>query len=815
MQRYIVASQINVAPSVGQVAGREEAFGLVILCLASPALNWYNICIKGVATLTAVQAIGTRNGGNQIGGLNTAGEFCNKARAEIGRIRAGVTTDANIILNRTWNKDWSIAGGKPTDNAPVAPNAGGGFLAITIAPGIKLRQLLYLFSTSYMMVEHLKQMAVFGQLMQRDMSVEEFSTRIKKENITRALAKAEKFTLSQRNAPSSLPAFLVANPYIDTNKSGMTKTEIVDLIKTAMASSESQTTQQNADLQSTIKSLQETMSQVTKTLDNSKKSSKKRAKDTAINCFLSNLLRKNPVKHSVDEYDYDPIEDISDSLARLTLNSVIKTAVTNAPSVEDLDIIPETAFERRKREVKKSKKSKVNINTVDLNLDSGTSSDTFSNSSDFDTSSENSSDSEEETIRKVLQSELKLIFPDHFSQDSIKANIPNQVVSLDPDKKEDLDGLIEIDFVKKKEQKTSVATIKCKIKCLKISVMTVNSGAEPLIITENIVKCVGAKIDKSETHNLSGIATVLVESVGVVHKLPITLALGCTIHEDFIVVKYQKLMLIFSNQLLKKYNSTLDWKTNELKISFNEKNYIIPVTMHKVKNKLEINCTNITPDCDDFSTLNNISQDSQGLSEYDDLLLLRYDFFQLKQLDHMRCLVRNFGRSFWLKSQRDPPGSMNSENEGVLDELDNLLGLFSEGGTDETDSECHAKSEKVKSLQSVINLLPLEYFDKNNQPDGPKRTDSYIKSSSKKNNEPESSSTSSEQIIPTTISKEKISLGSMRNSIDIDKLLSSNLESIMPKEKVKYPIHQKYINREEANIIFSKSLSGFIKTFST
>ncbi|CAG8520203.1 1211_t:CDS:2, partial [Dentiscutata heterogama] len=201
----------------------------------------------GIATLTAVRAIGAGNGGNQIGGLNTAEEFHNKAGAEIGRIGAG------------------------------------------------LEQLLYLFSTSYTTVEHLKQMAVFGQLM----GVEEFSTRIKK----------------------------------------------------------SQTAQQNADLQSTIKSFQETMSRATKTLDNSKKSSKKRAEDTAINRFLSDLLRKNLGKHSADEYDHDPIEDISDSLAGLTLNSVIKTA---------------------------------------------------------------------ETIRKVLQSELKLIFSDHFFQDPIKANILNQ-----------------------------------------------------------------------------------------------------------------------------------------------------------------------------------------------------------------------------------------------------------------------------------------------------------------------------------------------------------------------------------------------------
>ncbi|CAG8708235.1 20611_t:CDS:2, partial [Racocetra persica] len=183
----------------------------------------------------------------------------------------------------------------------------GGFPAITIAPGIKLGQLLYLFSTSYMTVEYLKQMAVFGQLMQGDMGVEEFSTRIKKdnqENITRALAEVEKFTLSQRNAPSSLPAFPAANPYIDTNKSGITKTKI-----------------------STIKSLQETISRATKTLNNSKKSSKKRAEDTAINHFLSDLLRKNLVKYLADKYDHDSIEDISDSLAGLTLNSVIKTAI--------------------------------------------------------------------------------------------------------------------------------------------------------------------------------------------------------------------------------------------------------------------------------------------------------------------------------------------------------------------------------------------------------------------------------------------------------------------------------------------------------
>ncbi|CAG8802216.1 3509_t:CDS:2, partial [Dentiscutata erythropus] len=300
MQRYIVASQINIAPGAGQVAGREEAFGLVISCFAGPALNWYNTRIKGknwrcnnlsdnlgVATLTAVRAIGAGNGGNQIGGLNTAGEFRNKAGAEIGRIGAG-----NMGV-----EEFSTQIKKVGKLARMTPEQ---------------QREQFIRGLNPINQYNIRIMAKFEDT---------------QENITRALAKAEKFTLSQRNAPSSLLAFPAANPYIDTNKSGMTKTEIVDLIKTAMVSSESQTAQQNADLQSTIKSFQETMSRVTKTLDNSKKSSKKRAENTAINRFLSDLLRKNSSKHSADEYDHDLIEDISDSLAGLTLNSVIKTAV--------------------------------------------------------------------------------------------------------------------------------------------------------------------------------------------------------------------------------------------------------------------------------------------------------------------------------------------------------------------------------------------------------------------------------------------------------------------------------------------------------
>ncbi|GBC04247.1 hypothetical protein RclHR1_05590002 [Rhizophagus clarus] len=211
-----------------------------------------------------------------------------------------------------------------------------------------------------------------------------------------------------------------------------------------------------------------------------------------------------------------------------------------------------------------------------------------------------------ETIRKIVVEKI-------VSQNDILAS------SKDSDEssleEESLDCPIEIDFVQKKELKTSVATVECKTKRLKISAMILDSRAEPPIITKNIVVRLKAKIDESEKHDLSGVATVPIESIGVAHNLPITLAPGLTIHEDFIVVDYHKPMLIFSNQLLKKYGCAVDWNTNELKIPFNGKDYIIPVTMHKIKNKLKVNCANITPDCGDLPDLDKVSQNLQDLSE--------------------------------------------------------------------------------------------------------------------------------------------------------------------------------------------------------
>ena len=84
------------------------------------------------------------------------------------------------------------------------------------------------------------------------------------------------------------------------------------------------------------------------------------------------------------------------------------------------------------------------------------------------------------------------------------------------------------------------------------------------------------------------------------------------------VVRYSKPMLIFSNSLLKKYGCAIDWNKDELKFHHNGKDFIIPVTMHKVKNKLEVNCANVAPQGEESAPSDCISQDpqdSQDLSE--------------------------------------------------------------------------------------------------------------------------------------------------------------------------------------------------------
>jgi hypothetical protein len=65
-------------------------------------------------------------------------------------------------------------------------------------------------------------------------------------------------------------------------------------------------------------------------------------------------------------------------------------------------------------------------------------------------------------------------------------------------------------------------------------------------------------------------------------------------------------MLILPNILFDKYNYDLLASKRQLKLECDGKEFFIPINMHKVKNKLEVNCASIA---DKSTILNCISQD--------------------------------------------------------------------------------------------------------------------------------------------------------------------------------------------------------------
>ena len=209
----------------------------------------------------------------------------------------------------------------------------------------------------------------------------------------------------------------------------------------------------------------------------------------------------------------------------------------------------------------------------------------------------------EKTIRKIIQIEFENYLPCIIQQ--AKKCVPAS--AQDSDEEDILDGPMEINFIRKKEPATDVVTVKCKIKRLVIPAGTVDPGANFPIMSEDISKRSKLVIDTKEKHDLRGIATTPTESLGIVRNVPVNFAPGCTIYADFAVVKYPKLMLILPNTLLDKYNYDLLASKRELRLECNGKEFFIPINMHKVKNKLEVNCATTTFKCDEFLTLNCIS----------------------------------------------------------------------------------------------------------------------------------------------------------------------------------------------------------------
>ncbi len=154
---------------------------------------------------------------------------------------------------------------------------------------------------------------------------------------------------------------------------------------------------------------------------------------------------------------------------------------------------------------------------------------------------------------------------------------------------------MEINFVRDKDV-IDVPTVRGKINRLVLSAITVDPGSNTLLMSKDIAERLGLKIDKSAVFYFKGAATVLTKSIGMVYNVPLTLAPGCVFHLDFAVIEYDKSMVILSNPFLYRHKYQILGDKDLLKINCNGKDFYIPVTMHKVENKLEVNCATASQD---------------------------------------------------------------------------------------------------------------------------------------------------------------------------------------------------------------------------
>ncbi|UZO05496.1 uncharacterized protein OCT59_025844 [Rhizophagus irregularis] len=435
---YLTAANITTA----NAGGKQRALELFWSCLTDEASRWAEDKLKGkkwrlnhvrcgnaLANMAAVVAL---NNANITAAMINAPDGTPPPGLPAGATGATVIPAHNVHAD----EDWSLAGGCPVD-AGTATNAPNGALNNNnhiVLPDINISQVIYWFKRNYPTVVREQQELIFGTLTQGSDSVRNYyrkinkyaswariSDRKKRIQFIRGLTPENKLEMKRLGLNRPLnDKLIVEHAQGRLKQKGIIcfwniTTEDIDRIVNSRiqalqqsvpnlspVSSSGQENITKADLQEAIaKSFQETMSRATKTLDNSKKSANKRGEDLIIRRFLSELLRGKGSVAPSDDYNYDPVDDITDSMAGMTLNSAtinaiksaVKSAIKKCSKCGRFGHTSRKCSVKKKKKSKKSKKGKVNL-TIEPDSDSDSSSNTSSNdSSDSDSSSDDSSDS--------------------------------------------------------------------------------------------------------------------------------------------------------------------------------------------------------------------------------------------------------------------------------------------------------------------------------------------------------------------------------------------------------------------------------------
>ncbi|CAG8671732.1 4039_t:CDS:2, partial [Paraglomus brasilianum] len=160
-----------------------------------------------------------------------------------------------------------------------------------------------------------------------------------RDNITKALVEAEKFSLLQGNFPFPPSGGQVPNPYEKSINTGLTETEVKNLIKSMIPATQStaskpqeeqsnQITLSQNDFKKLIAGLKGTIAKGQQTLKKPPGPGKQKADELAIDRFLDSL----PVDTSLPEeaYDYDPIEDLRKQFEDLDINQAKLARIIHA-----------------------------------------------------------------------------------------------------------------------------------------------------------------------------------------------------------------------------------------------------------------------------------------------------------------------------------------------------------------------------------------------------------------------------------------------------------------------------------------------------
>ena len=149
---------------------------------------------------------------------------------------------------------------------------------------------------------------------------------------------------------------------------------------------------------------------------------------------------------------------------------------------------------------------------------------------------------------------------------------------------------LEINFLQIKDA-DDVATISCRVGDVTIPYAMIDSGSDSSIVSENVAKHLGLKIDRKKVHRLNGVASKS-HSLGTINNVPVTISNGQdndTIPDEFSVVPTEyddngKELSLFILGTQWQYRA--GWEPlvkGEFKTTRNGKTITIPLSVHKAQ----------------------------------------------------------------------------------------------------------------------------------------------------------------------------------------------------------------------------------------